>query len=165
MGLLSRPCRKGRPSSLDNEGLSWFFSSCGASEGFLTRYDDELREPLVWSQGSQFSMRVATGSVSLHSSHGRGIGFLSRVDWENGVFRNVAPHTRLRLEFLCENCLILKCDQKVGIHFQTKQGNRPSSRDHNGRRGLEEMVPGIPLFLWSEPGMSRNILGHIKGVK
>ena len=42
--------------------------------GFLTRYNGELREPLVWPQGSQFSMRVARGSTSLLSSHGRGIG-------------------------------------------------------------------------------------------
>ena len=47
-GLLSRPCRKRRSSSRDVGGVSWFFWSCGASVGFLTRYDRELREPLVW---------------------------------------------------------------------------------------------------------------------
>ena len=26
----------------------WFFSNCGATVGFLTRYDGVLREPLVW---------------------------------------------------------------------------------------------------------------------
>ena len=31
-------------------------ASCGASVGFHTRYDGELREPLVWHQGSQVSM-------------------------------------------------------------------------------------------------------------
>ena len=41
--------------------------------GFLTRYDGELREPLVRCQGSQVSMGVATGSASLLLSHGRGI--------------------------------------------------------------------------------------------
>ena len=41
--------------------VSWFFWSCGASVGFLTRYDQELREPLVWCQGSQVSIRVARG--------------------------------------------------------------------------------------------------------
>ena len=39
----------------------------------LTRYNGELREPLLWRQGSQVSMRVARGSASLLSSHGRGI--------------------------------------------------------------------------------------------
>ena len=29
-------------------GVSGVSSSCGASVGFLTRYDGELREPLVW---------------------------------------------------------------------------------------------------------------------
>ena len=37
------------------------FSICGASVGFLTRYDGELREPLVWRQGSQGFMSVAEG--------------------------------------------------------------------------------------------------------
>ena len=73
-GLLSRPCRKRRPSSLDDGGVSWVFSSCVASLGFLTRYDGELREPLVWCQGSQASRRVARGSASLLSRHGRGLG-------------------------------------------------------------------------------------------
>ena len=60
-GLLSRPCRKRRPSSRDEGGVSWVFSSCSASVGFLTRYDVELREPLVWHQGSQGFMSVAEG--------------------------------------------------------------------------------------------------------
>ena len=37
-------------------------------------YDGELREPLVWHQGSQMSMHVARGSASLLSCHGKGIG-------------------------------------------------------------------------------------------
>ena len=42
--------------------------------GFLTRYDWELREPLVWHQGRPVSMQVPRGNASLLSSHGRGIG-------------------------------------------------------------------------------------------
>ena len=38
------------------------------------RQDQDLREPLVRSQGSQVSMRVARGSASWLSSHGRGLG-------------------------------------------------------------------------------------------
>ena len=101
--LLSRPCRKRRPSSRDDGGVSWVFSSWGASVGFLTRYDGELREPLVWRQGSQVSMRVARGSASLLSSHGRGIGIqdalkedfrgLSRVASGNPVFPRLVPVT------------------------------------------------------------------------
>ena len=51
-GWLFRPCRKRKPSSRDYGVVSWFFSSCGASVGFLTRYDGRLREPLEWHQGS-----------------------------------------------------------------------------------------------------------------
>ena len=40
----------------------------------LTRHDEVLREPLVRRQGSQVSMRVARGSASWLSSHGRGLG-------------------------------------------------------------------------------------------
>ena len=56
---------KRKPSSHDDCGVTCVFSSCGASVGFLTRYDGELREPLVWRQGSQVSMPVARGSASL----------------------------------------------------------------------------------------------------
>ena len=42
--------------------------------GFLPRHDEDLREPLVRRQGSQDSMRVARGSASWLSSHGRGLG-------------------------------------------------------------------------------------------
>ena len=41
--------------------------------GFLTRYDRELREPLEWRQEVRSPMRVARGSASLLSSHGRSI--------------------------------------------------------------------------------------------
>ena len=64
-GLLSRPCRKRRPSSHDEGGVSCVFSSCSASVGFLMRYYGELREPLMWRLGSQVSMRIARGSASL----------------------------------------------------------------------------------------------------
>ena len=46
-----------------------------------------------------------------------GFGFLSRADQEIGVIRNVAPTTRLRLEFPHETGLILWCAGKVGNPF------------------------------------------------
>ena len=56
--------------------------SCGASVGFLTRYDEELREPLVWRQGSQASLRVARGAthplVLASPQEPQGQGLLSR---------------------------------------------------------------------------------------
>ena len=64
-GLLSRPCRKRRASSCDDGRISWFLSSCGASVQFLSSYNRELRETLVWRQGSPVSFQVARGSVAL----------------------------------------------------------------------------------------------------
>ena len=68
-GLLSRPCRKRRPSSRDDRGVLLVFSSCSASVQFLTRCDGKLREPFMWRQGSQVSMRMARGSASLLSRY------------------------------------------------------------------------------------------------
>ena len=110
-------------------------------------------------------LRVVTSSTGLHSKRCPGIRFLSRENREIRVIRNGAPPTRPRLEFLCETDLIQKYDEKVGKPFQTKQGNRPSFRHQEGRRGSDEVVPGTSVFLSSEIGMSGNFLGHIKGTK
>ena len=48
--LGSRPYSKRRPSSREHWGISWVFSSCGSSVVLLTRYNGELREPLLWRQ-------------------------------------------------------------------------------------------------------------------
>ena len=42
--------------------------------GFSASYDGELREPVVWPQGSPVSIQVGRGSAALLLSHGRGIG-------------------------------------------------------------------------------------------
>ena len=72
----------------------------------------------------------------------RASGSYPRADQEIGVFRHMAPPTRLRLEFPHQTGLILRCSGKVRNPFQTKQGNRPSCCDHEGRRGSDEVVPG-----------------------
>ena len=59
-----------------------------------------------------------------------------------------------RLECHRETGLILRCAGKAGNPFQTKQGNRPSRRDQEGRRGSEEAVPGPSVFPSGEPGVS-----------
>ena len=41
--------------------------------GFLSSYNRELREPLVWPQANPVSIRVVTGSTALLSCHGRRI--------------------------------------------------------------------------------------------
>ena len=49
------------------------FLKFGASVGFLTRYDGELREPLVWP-GKSGLHGSGEGSAKYLSSHGRGTG-------------------------------------------------------------------------------------------
>ena len=51
-----------------------FFGAAERPVGFLSIYDGELREPLVWPQGSPVSIRVLRGSTALLLSHGRGTG-------------------------------------------------------------------------------------------
>ena len=102
-GLLSRPYRKRKSSNRDDGGISWVFSSCSTSVGFLMRYDGELREALVWHQGSQVSMHVGRWSATLRSRHGRRIGpqdalkkdsrHLSRVAAGNTDFLQLLPVT------------------------------------------------------------------------
>src|SRR5574339_325258 len=81
--LVSRPCRRRRPSSLDDGGVTGWFSSGASRVRFLTRYDGEVSEPLVGRQGSRVSIRVARGSASLLPSHGRGI-------WPRDVLKKVS---------------------------------------------------------------------------
>ena len=68
------PCRKRRASSHDDGRISWFISSCSASVGFLLSYNRDLREPLMWPQGSPVSIPLATGCTTLLLSHSREIG-------------------------------------------------------------------------------------------
>ena len=67
-GLCSGSGRKRRLSPREDGGFSGVSSSCGARGGFLTKQDEDLREPLVRCQGSQVSVRVASGSASWLSS-------------------------------------------------------------------------------------------------
>ena len=62
-GLDSRPCRKRRPSSRDDGGVSWVFSSCGASVGCLMKYPGALREPLVWRQDNPVFLSSCDGHI------------------------------------------------------------------------------------------------------
>ena len=87
-GLLSRPCRKTRPSSRAQTHVHRVSDAIQPSHPLLflvlspvipsptspsspPRHDEDLREPLVRRQGSQVSMRVARGSASWLSSHAR----------------------------------------------------------------------------------------------
>ena len=71
----------------------------------------------------------------------------------------------MRLQFPRETGLILRCAGKFGNPFQTKQGNRPSCCDQEGRRGSDDVVAGTWVFPSSETGMSGQFWGRIKGAK
>ena len=109
-------------------------------------------------------LHVVTSSTGLYWKRCLSIVFLSLADRKIGVFWNVAPPTRPRLKNLRETGLILRCERKVWIPFQTNQVNRLSHRDQEGRRGGDEVVLGSSVFLSSETDMSGNFLGFIKGV-
>ena len=105
--------------------------------------------------------------------------FTHRVAFEevsgHRVLINSGPENRGRsergtshvasLEFPPETGLILRCARKAGNPFQTKQGNRLSCHDQEGRRGSDEVVPGPSVFPSREPSVSGNFCGRIKGVK
>ena len=50
----------------------------------------------------------------------------------------------------------LRCTGKGGNPFKTKQGNRPSCLDQEGRRGPDVVVLGTSVFSSSQTGVSRN---------
>ena len=67
------------------------------------------------------------------------------------------------LEFPRQTGVILRCAGKAGNPFQTKQGNRLSCRDQEGRRSSNEVVLGTSVFPSSETHISGNFWGRIKG--
>ena len=107
------------------------------------------------------SLHVVPSSTGLPSKRCPGVRFLSRVDREFGIFHHVAPTMRLLFEFPHETGLILKCAAKVMKLFQTKQRNRPSCGDQEGRSGSDEVLLGTSVFPSSETGMSGNFWGRI----
>ena len=108
-------------------------------------------------------LRVVPSSTGLPSKGGPGIGFLSTAGRAIGVFRHVAPPTRLRLELPRVTVLILRCAGKAGNPFQTTQGNHLSCRDQEGRRGSDEEVPGPSVFPSRDPGVSGKFWGSHEG--
>ena len=118
---------------------------CVVPAGFSGRYP-----------GVSVPLSVVPSSKGLSSKRCPGIGILSRADREIGVFRHVSPPTRLCLEYPRETGLILRCTGKGGNPFKTKQGNRPSCRDQEGRRGPDVVVPGTSVFSSSQTSVSRN---------
>ena len=127
-------------------GVPGHFSTCG---WYLRVSPDDTR-------GFSVPLRVVPSSKGLSSNRCPGIGILSRANREIGVFRHVSPSTRLCLKYPRETGLILRCTGKGGNPFKTKQGNRPSCRDQEWRRGPDVVVPGTSVFSSSQTSVSRN---------
>ena len=124
--------QESQASSCVEEGNSSCLSSCSRGDRPLV---DLYVEPAVFFRtmhGGVTAPSCCTSSTGLPWKRYLGIGFLSRADREMGVFRNVAPPTRLRLEFPRETSLILRCARKVRNPFQTKQMNHPFCRNRRG---------------------------------
>ena len=64
-----------------------FFRAAMRRVWFLSSYDFNIREPLVWHQGSPVSIRIARGIAALLLSHGRGI---RPQDTLKGEFRGLS---------------------------------------------------------------------------
>ena len=126
---------------------------CGTC-GFFRMMHGGVSAPLCCA----FAQRVAFKDVSRHRV------LLKSGPGNRGRSACGTTH-RASLEFLRETSLILRCDGKVGIPFQTKQGTRPSCRDQEGRRGSDAVVLGTLVFLLSETAMLGNFWGRIKAVK
>ena len=58
--------------------------------------------------------------------------------------------------------LILRCAGKVGNPFETKQWNRPSCGDQEGRSGSDDVLLGTSVFPSSETGMLGKFWGRKK---
>ena len=96
-----------------------------------------------------------------HSNWCRGIR--PYLEWMGklviGVFGIVARPTRVPIKFQYETSLLLRYDRNVGIPFQTKQGNLPSSQDERGKGASSWGMTGMLGFLSRQ---SRGIYPHLE---
>ena len=127
--------------------MSCFYSAAVGRVGFLSSNDGEIREPLMWSQGSSVSIRVARGSTALLSSRVRGIGpqdalkgeyrGLSGVAAGNPGFpRHVTVNSGRFSGCFWEVRNILELEGLLGTPLGSVQRKRASSRVEVGKTGL-----------------------------
>ena len=121
-----------RASYGDDEGTLWF-SQVAAR---ISSYDGELREPLVLPQGSSISIRVASGSWGLLSSH----------------CRANRPHLGLCPKTPCSSPVVTGIS---GLHPRFTQGVRPRL----------ELKQRTPLSSQVATGISWSPSSGLHGVK
>ena len=133
-GFLWSLNRVGRPRVVLSYGTPLPSPGVNGVSGLLSSCIWNLWLFLEDATGVSVPLGVETQYSEFHSTQA-----LSRVDGEIGDFGIMALPTRVPVEFQCETGLLLRCDGNVGIPFQTKQGNRPSSRVEQGKTGLLEL--------------------------
>ena len=106
--------------------------------GFLSRYHEELREPLVLPQGSQVSIQVARASAGVLWSHGRGIRPQFALKGESQGVSRVAAGSVGSLELprgpegashvvYGKSRILSSCEGPLGIPLELVQATRASS--------------------------------------
>ena len=110
--------QESQASSCVEEWNSTGLSSCSPDNRPLVEL---CVEPAVLSgrcMGVSVPLCFLPSYTGLPSKRYPAFRFLSRADQEIRVFRHVAPPTSLRLEFLLETDLNLRCTRKVGNPFR-----------------------------------------------
>ena len=141
--------------------------------------------PLESFRGSQAPCRAACGTCGFFQTIHGGVSAPSCCDFTHRfAFEELSGHRILiksipgnrgrlacgsthvaSLEFPRKTGVILRCAGKAGNPFQTKQGNRLSCRDQEGRRGSDEGVPGPSSSPRGDPACLGNFGGRMKGVR
>ena len=114
---------------------------------FLSSYDGELREHLMWPQGSPVSIQVARGSVELLFSHGRGIRRQDSLKNESRVlFRAAGGNLAFPRHLIVTSgsfswCLgkaeiLWSWEWPLGTPLRLEQWKRASSRVKAGTSGF-----------------------------
>ena len=112
----------------------------------LTRYDGELREPLMWRLGSQISMRIARAkeqAAGVWAAPGKS-GLHARGEGERAASR--------------ESSLLFRLERGPGIALQAKQEKKALSS--RGRGYKDELKPSelICSIVWANNKLNSTIL-------
>ena len=166
--MVSRPCRRRRPSSLDDGGISGLFSSGGPSVRFLTRYDGEVSEPLL---------RRCSGKGLHLAMTGEPRGFSRVTTGNSGCLlcwpREVQSSIRVGKEswgLLSSDCRAnrphLGLGPEANAPLQGRHGSRGCIPDASGETGIHlEWKQRTPLCPRVATGISWSSQSGRKGVK
>ena len=148
-------------------------STCAEAwnSAFLSSCKRGFRPPFELNWGPVPFLEFATGLSGLPSCCDLILGVLfvsvqgnqalSQVDGEIRVFPTVA-RPRVPVQFQLETVLLLSSDGDVGIPFQMKHGNRPSSRVEKREKGSSGALARNSAFLSSGNGYLGKLLGFHK---